>query len=354
MKAYKYRDIDCFGRDLKTLLKNQIYASAFIDLNDPFEGACGEEITRFAKLLEMTFKVSSLDIIESLAKIKDLKQKLGIYSLSTTFADELMWAHYANSNKGFCLEYETTKLKDKYLAPKMVTELEVDYKSKPQNLTYLDIEKQNEILRKLFATKSLKWSYEKEVRLIFDSFELKKYHPSALTGVYFGIRFSKEKKQQLIDSLTNRDVRFYEMYMEDNTYNLKRKLVHENKRIIKKKIDQKNYEILKHENLPKVENFYVLYKGGEVRKEILDYFFESFREQHATKDCNISLFDDGSVFPLIDKDPLSPSEYINLADHFIAELLFEMPNDFWWYPYQDFKYKEYGGKNWKKEEINIK
>jgi hypothetical protein len=23
-----------------------------------------------------------------------------------------------------------------------------------------------------------------------------------------------------------------------------------------------------------------------------------------------------------------------------------------WYPYQDFKHKEYGGKNWKKEPIN--
>jgi hypothetical protein len=28
-----------------------------------------------------------------------------------------------------------------------------------------------------------------------------------------------------------------------------------------------------------------------------------------------------------------------------------MPNDFSWYPYQDFQYKEYGGNNWKKEEI---
>jgi hypothetical protein len=28
-----------------------------------------------------------------------------------------------------------------------------------------------------------------------------------------------------------------------------------------------------------------------------------------------------------------------------------MPNDFSWYPYQDFQYKENGGKNWEKEKI---
>ena len=350
MKGYKYRDIECFERDLETLLKNQIYAPPFVDLNDPFEGMYSEEITRLAKLLGQTFKVNSSDVIENFEKIKNYKTKLGIYSLSTTFSDELMWAHYANSHKGFCLEYETTKLKDKYLAPEMVTELQVDYKPKPQTLTYLDIKEKNETLKKLFATKSLKWSYEKEVRLIFDSFELKNYHHSALTGIYFGTRFPTEKKQQLINSLTNRDISFYEMYREDNSYNLKRKLVHKNKRIIQKKLDPQIYEILSTNHYPKAENFNVFYKGEKIDEESLNYFFDSFRENFATKDCNINLFDDKSILSLIDRYPLSKSEYIKLADHFIALSSFEMPNDFSWYPYQDFQYKEYGGKNWKKKE----
>ena len=71
----------------------------------------------------------------------------------------------------------------------------------------------------------------------------------------------------------------------------------------------------------------------------------------STKDCNINLFDDKSVSSLIDKYPLSNSEYIKVADHFIALSSFETPNSFSWYPYQDFQYKEFGGKNWKKEEI---
>ena len=30
----------------------------------------------------------------------------GIYSLSKTEKDELLWAYYANSHKGFCIEYD--------------------------------------------------------------------------------------------------------------------------------------------------------------------------------------------------------------------------------------------------------
>lgn len=351
MKGYKYRDIESFDRDFKSLLNNQIFAPQFINLNDPFEAICNEEITQLAHMLENMFKVDSSEVTKTLEKIKDFKNSLGIYSLSSTFSEELMWAHYANSHKGFCIEYEIPKLKDKYCAPKMVNEIEVDYQECPQTLTYEDIKDQTKTLKKLFATKSLKWIYEKEVRLVFDSFDVKEYHPSALTGIYFGTMFPKDKKQLMINSLTNRDVSFYEMYRENDSYNLKRKLIHRNERIIKNKIDSETYEILSTNHNPKVENFNVLYKGDKTDRETLICFFDSFRENFATKDCNVNLFDDKSIKLLIDKYPLSQSEYIELADHFIALSTFEVPKDFFWYPYQDIRYKEYGGKNWKKEKI---
>jgi len=139
------------------------------------------------------------------------------------------------------------------------------------------------------------------------------------------------------------------MYRDENSYNLKRKLVYENRRIIKKKIDPTVYEILRTNHSPKVENFDVLYKREEIDNESLNYFFESFRENHATKDCNIRLFDDKSVLLLIDKEKLEGKDYIKVADHFIAISTFDSPKILWWYPYQDLQYKEYGGENWKKK-----
>jgi len=35
-----------------------------------------------------------------------MSKKIGIFSLSKKYDDELLWAHYANSHKGFCIEYD--------------------------------------------------------------------------------------------------------------------------------------------------------------------------------------------------------------------------------------------------------
>lgn len=336
MKGYKYRGIeDDFDRDFETLLNNQIYAPPFIDLNDPFEGIYNDKITKLSSTLESVFNVDTSKVISSLEEIKGFHKRLGIYSLSATYFEELMWAHYANSHKGFCLEYKITKLKDNYLVPEMVNELKVDYKCNPQNINYSDIKKKDGVLKKLFATKSINWKYEKEIRLIFDSIGLKDYHPSALTGIYFGTRFCSEMRRQFIDSLTDRDICFYEMYRDENSYKLKRRLVHENKRTIQKKMDSDVFEIVSTSHNPKVENFNVFYKGRNIDQDSLSLFFDSFREKFATKGCNISLFDDKSVISLIDKNPLNKREELEVAKHFVAMSSFDSPNSIFWYPYKD-------------------
>jgi len=349
MKGYKYRDLKHFERDLESLLKNQIYAPPFVELNDPFEGSCNEEITELAKLLENLFKVDSSEVVKSLEEIKNFKTKLGIYSISKTYTEVLLWTHYASSHTGYCIEYDISKLKEKYLATLTVSELMVAYQSRPATLTYKDIGSIS-LLQKLYATKSLKWKYEEEIRLIFDTSSFKDYHPSALTGIYFGINFPSVQRQKLINSLDNRDVKFHEVYSDNNSYELKRKLVHENTRKISNKISNNDFELLKTNHTLQIENFDVLYKGEKKDDESLNYFFESFKENFATKDCNISLFDDKSVYPLLNKYPIRDDEYVKLADHFIAMSSYYM-SGFTWYPYQDGQYEGRGGKNWKKKEI---
>jgi len=192
---------------------------------------------------------------------------LGIYSLSKTYSEELLWAHYSDAHKGFCIEYDISKLKEKYFGPVTVTEIEVDYNPIPPTITYKDIEN-GTLFKKLFATKSIKWEYEEEIRLIFDTFSLKDYHPSTLTGIYFGSEFLKDKKQRFIDLFNGLDVKFYDIYGDNNSYKLKRKLIHENKRKIKNKLTPETFEILKTRHSTAVENFYVLYKSDKLDEQI--------------------------------------------------------------------------------------
>jgi hypothetical protein len=117
-----------------------------------------------------------------------------------------------------------------------------------------------------------------------------------------------------------------------------------------KKLDPNAFEIIKTENKPLVDNYYLLLKMENIDEASLNEFVISFSAERCTKDCNINLFDTKSIKKYIGKYPLDKSEYIEYADHFVASSSFDSPM-IWMYPYQDIKYKNLGGKNWKKEPI---
>lgn len=66
--------------------------------------------------------------------------------------------------------------------------------------------------------------------------------------------------------------------------------------------------------------------------------------------CNINIIDAKDIYPLITEYPLDGKDYLYVADHFVAIVTFD-DTSVWMYPYQDSKYRDLGGKNWKKEPI---
>ena len=107
MLVYKYRG-GSFKRDLQSLKNDTFWASNTKQLNDPYE--------RFISIKDYQQQLNNLKNIfsqhrahltlieQSLKNIIDMKDtKLGILSLSKRYDDELLWAHYANSHKGFCI-----------------------------------------------------------------------------------------------------------------------------------------------------------------------------------------------------------------------------------------------------------
>lgn len=309
MKVYKYRGLEFFSRDIETLKKHQIYASPFNKLNDPFEGIYDDQVSALISLIEKGFNTDGTEVRERLKKVTNYKSNLGVYSLSKCFKNELLWAHYANSHTGFCIEYELRGLKENYLIPPTVNELGLDYKRSPQKIIPQDFKKTELFLRKLFATKSKEWKYEDEIRLIFDKYGFKDYHPSTLTGIYFGVEMKNENRKKLIDSLANLDVKFFEIYREKDSYDLKNRLVHENRRLLKNDLSQFDYDIIKHKEEAIIENFYIWFKGTKYNQETLETFSAAFREKHAKKEkSNLFIFKDDSANSLILKYSLSQSE----------------------------------------------
>lgn len=117
-------------------------------------------------------------------------------------------------------------------------------------------------------------------------------------------------------------------------------------------LDKSKCSIILQEKSKTVDNFYILLKTKKFDKKYVEEFANSFKMEYSKdKDCNIYIYDDKKVKPYIKKYPLNDKEYLFVADHFVGMLPFD-DNSIWWFPFQDIKYKELGGKNWKKNPIN--
>lgn len=73
----------------------------------------------------------------------------------------LMWAHYADSHKGFCIEYEVDKDNNWNL-------FEVNYTTKPEAPSIEELLFcPHQVIGRILMRKGHEWSYEKEYRLIY-------------------------------------------------------------------------------------------------------------------------------------------------------------------------------------------
>ena len=114
--AYKYRggDDKVFERDLESLEKNYFWAPRRLELNDPCETLISAELLR--KQIDGLTRLFGLNnasiehLYSALDALMDKRSEVGIYSLSASFDHELLWAHYANSHKGFCIQYDLNLL----------------------------------------------------------------------------------------------------------------------------------------------------------------------------------------------------------------------------------------------------
>jgi hypothetical protein len=146
------------------------------------------------------------DFIESGLSIREqIRVKVGVTCFSKHVDEILLWSHYADMHKGFCLEFDTGV---PIMEGQQKTELyEVKY---PKSNSYrridiLDILHKPDVLEVLLTTKSYQWYYEKEWRIFRNDGGGKPYpfNSEALTGVYFGYKMPQEDKDVIASVLKN-------------------------------------------------------------------------------------------------------------------------------------------------------
>lgn len=228
MKVYKYRGIYdeiIFERDLNSIQKNNFWGANFQTLNDPCETIItSDTLIKQSKFILPIFGKDSKEkfgpVMDALNSLLSHTQKIGIYSLSKTYIDELLWAHYANSHNGYCIQYDFETLLKSYKSDKVYS-FPVIYKKQPPSIDFYNIIKSNEsndLIQKMAGYKSIRWKYEEEIRIVTEDYGKHSYDYNAVKGIYFGLRMSEKHKNEIMKRLKGRGINYYQIEQISKTY----------------------------------------------------------------------------------------------------------------------------------------
>ncbi|WP_137905813.1 DUF2971 domain-containing protein [Chryseobacterium sp. 2VB] len=197
MILFKYKSIEfapedktystSFLRDCRCLLNNQLWFSSLKYLNDPFEGVF--QIDNYAssaiKLFKKNINIKKVEKLK-IDVIKMMQDTCGILSLTTDNQNLLMWSHYTNNQKGYCLEFDLEPGNFIGYNNKKINSKNVDFKKVSYSNTYPKTSILNSDHKMIFGFKSKCWNYEKEYRFISNNSGLYTHNDGCLKTIYLG------------------------------------------------------------------------------------------------------------------------------------------------------------------------
>lgn len=159
---YKYRSLANMKRFIDILMNRRLYASKYLDLNDPMEG----------------FFLYDKNVPRNVVtKLRDERATTLICSLSKTPFNGLMWSMYGDEHKGCCIKLRVT-------SPNW-EEVEVNYNGIKTVVT-----NHNALIQTILGAKSVQWQHEEEVRYI-NTNPKSPYLKIEIDTIYLGAKMSR-------------------------------------------------------------------------------------------------------------------------------------------------------------------
>jgi len=129
------------------------------------------------------------------AQIVGMRDHAGVFCLTAVHDHILMWSHYADGHKGLCLEFREAPAHAAFFAQAF----EVHYQATYPVVNYYTA-REGERLRPCLLTKSCRWGYEKEYRMInLEGPGEKPIDPGVLTGVILAAMIAPDNRRRVMN-----------------------------------------------------------------------------------------------------------------------------------------------------------
>ena len=222
-KLYKYCSINEYS--LSVLINKEIYAAKPVKLNDAFEASCRlKTLWDDRALANNTLPLISQSYTNQLHQdfynvfytLRAQPEDIGIYCLSESYKNELLWAYYAENHKGFCIEF--TKFIESIMTD-FIKNRKVKYSK--QNHISLDFCADDVVAcyEKLIFTKNINWKHEKEWRIVYEEGDKTYPLPGKISKIIFGCKATDENIKLVMNILKD-TVTYERMDVDSDNYKL--------------------------------------------------------------------------------------------------------------------------------------
>ena len=193
MKLYKYHAVN--KNSLSSLARRRVWVPKPGTFNDPYD--CAATMFQMRTVAEpVLFRSDDSNVIAALLgagiidglttkEQEDWIENMGVYSMSKRKKNRLMWAHYADQFRGFCLEYTFDDSSYANL-------IKVDYVAVDQTPAIDDSHNSMALIQGAARQKVRDWKYEKEYRWVVEYGDRYYDRPVPITGVIFGSHCNPE------------------------------------------------------------------------------------------------------------------------------------------------------------------
>lgn len=192
-----------------------------------------DEINLSLQLSEIVFPEQDTEREKARAILDDLEQRLiaqtntlfRVGCLCTDFRNTLMWSHYADSHKGFCIEYDfrRTETSEHGVLPMPVVYSELRPQIPWKETLHRSVENTASATANLMLgvlTKDKRWEYENEWRFLMPATMDPNLQMPPISCIYLGAMIDHKNREKILNIARNQGIPVKQMVVDRGAYAL--------------------------------------------------------------------------------------------------------------------------------------